>query len=121
MREGLAPLDRDPGRRQVGGRLPGAGARRETAAALMWRLGVVALLLALSAPAAHAHATLLAAEPADGAVLARAPSQLRLTFDEPVSPLAPRLVGAGGHSLPLTAVSQHGASLVITPPPMAEG
>jgi copper transport protein len=87
----------------------------------MLRWLAVALLLALSAPAAHAHATLLAAEPADGAVLARAPPQLRLTFDEPVSPLALRLVGAGGHSAVLTAVSQQGASLLITPPPIGEG
>jgi copper transport protein len=82
---------------------------------------VAALLLTLSAPAAHAHATLLAADPADGAVLPRAPPLLRLTFDEPVSPLVLRLVGAGGHAKPLTAVSQQGATLLITPPPLAEG
>jgi copper transport protein len=82
---------------------------------------VVALLLALHASAAHAHATLIAADPADGAVLARAPPLLRLTFDEPVSPLVLRLVGAGGHAHALTAVVQQGTSLVITPPPLAEG
>jgi copper transport protein len=82
----------------------------------------LALLLALHAPGAHAHATLIAAEPADGSVLARAPPVLRLTFDEPVSPLALRLVGAGGHAVTLTAVVQQGASLIITPPPsLAEG
>lgn len=84
---------------------------------LLW----TALLLALWVSAAHAHATLLAAEPADGAVLPRAPAQLRLTFDEPVSPLALRLVGAGGETTVLTAVSQQGASLEITPPRIGEG
>jgi copper transport protein len=79
------------------------------------------LLLALSMPAAHAHATLLVAEPPDGAVLPRAPPLLRLTFDEPVSPLVLRLVGAGGPAIPLTAVSQQGASLLITPPRIGEG
>jgi copper transport protein len=82
---------------------------------------VLASLLALYAPAAHAHATLIAADPADGAVLARAPPVLRLTFDEPVSPLTLRLVGADGQAVVLTAVAQQGTSLVITPPSVGEG
>ena len=42
-------------------------------------LGIVAV-----APAAWAHATLEAASPADGAIVARAPTEVTATFDEPV-------------------------------------
>src|SRR3954470_15781008 len=49
-------------------------------------------LLRLS-PAARARAVLVASEPADGARLDAAPSELVLHFDEPVTPLALRVVG----------------------------
>jgi copper transport protein len=45
---------------------------------------------------AFAHASLLKAEPADGAVLPAAPAVLTLTFNEPVSPLVFRLLDPGG-------------------------
>ena len=51
-------------------------------------VGWVWCLLALGAvlaPAAHAHASLVSTDPDEGAVLARAPEQLTLTFDEPVT------------------------------------
>jgi len=50
------------------------------------RAGIaVAVLLALAAPAsAFAHATLLRTVPANGAVLARAPVELRVVFDDVV-------------------------------------
>ena len=62
-----------------------------------------ALALALLGPvsAARAHATLVKAEPADGAVIAQAPSVLRLTFNEPVSPLAIHLIGPDGDAVAL--------------------
>ena len=44
----------------------------------------VALVAAVFAPAALAHAVLLRSQPADGAVLGVAPASVRLTFDEPV-------------------------------------
>jgi copper transport protein len=46
-------------------------------------LGVLLLLLAPT-PAAQAHAVLLRSDPSDGAVLALAPSAVRLVFNEPV-------------------------------------
>ncbi len=62
------------------------------------RLGfLIALLLALAQSRLRfAHASLIRAEPADGAMLAQAPATLRLTFNEPVSPLVMRLVGPSG-------------------------
>lgn len=63
-------------------------------------MGQVLLVLSLLAVgrAAHAHAALVAAAPADGIVLAAMPPQAVLTFDEPVSPLVFRLVLPNGTS-----------------------
>lgn len=82
---------------------------------------VIALIVALfaafaSADAAHAHATLIASNPADRAVVARPPARLTLTFNEPVAPLVLRLVGASGHTLDLTDVSAENLTLVIRLP-----
>jgi copper transport protein len=41
--------------------------------------------LGLLAPAASAHASLVSTDPAEGAVLASAPAEITLTFDEPVT------------------------------------
>lgn len=84
-------------------------------------LGVAALLaLLVYAPAAHAHATLVASEPADGAMQARAPSSVRLTFNEPVTPLLMRLVG-GAQSEALTGLVAEGNSLVVALPALGQG
>jgi copper transport protein len=64
-----------------------------------WVLGLLAVLLAsVVTPVrpALAHASLLASEPADGVTLAQTPTTLKLTFNEPVSPLIVRLVGPTG-------------------------
>jgi copper transport protein len=45
---------------------------------------LVALGLLVTAPAASAHATLVSSDPADGAVVARAPARVSATFDEAV-------------------------------------
>lgn len=47
---------------------------------------VTSLLLAAIAPAAHAHAVLEQASPADGAVVTSPPEQLSLRFSESVEP-----------------------------------
>jgi copper transport protein len=85
-------------------------------------IGVAALLAFLVyAPAAHAHATLVASEPADGAMLAHAPATVRLTFNEPVSPLIMRLVGApDGSILELTGVAEGNSVAVTLPKPAQE-
>lgn len=60
-----------------------------------------------AAPAA-AHASLVATDPADGAVLASAPAQLTFTFDEAVrtGPDAVRLYDAAGRPVSLTVTAE---------------
>lgn len=55
-----------------------------------------AVALVGATAAALAHASLLRATPSDGAVLAAWPTQMALTFSEPVRPLVLTLVGPGG-------------------------
>lgn len=58
---------------------------------------IVALLTALvQSGAVLAHASLVRAEPADGALVAEPPAMLRLTFNEPVTPLVMRLIAPDG-------------------------
>jgi copper transport protein len=59
---------------------------------LRWLL----LACALANSEAHAHASLIETTPADGTVVATAPANLRLRFNEPVSPLVLRLIDAKG-------------------------
>ena len=80
-----------------------------------------ALVVLLHATSAWAHATLVKAEPADGAVIAQAPASLRLTFNEPVSPLAIRLIGPGGGAVALGEIGAADASLNIAVPPLQTG
>ncbi len=54
-------------------------------------LGCLALLAGPASPA-HAHATLLDTDPADGAILPEAPSRVVLTFSEPISPVPDRVL-----------------------------
>jgi copper transport protein len=74
------------------------------------------LVALMHAPAALAHASLIRSEPADRAVLARAPASLTLTFNEPVSPLSLRLIGEGGHTLELADVAAVDAALTVRLP-----
>jgi copper transport protein len=70
---------------------------------------VLALLVALvQATDAFAHASLIKAEPADGAVVPLPPAALTLTFNEPVSPLVLRLIGPDGEPIaPLAVVAEN--------------
>lgn len=88
-------------------------------AALVWRVGLVWLLMAASA---YAHAALNRAEPADGARLAAPPAVIRLTFSEPVSPTRLTLTGPGREPFMLTETRLAGTTLEIVPPPaLADG
>jgi copper transport protein len=83
--------------------------------------GIVAIALALIAAAvirtdALAHAALISSEPADRVVVARPPAALKLTFNEPVSPLTLRLVGPDGDTTDLTDVAAAGNTLVAALP-----
>jgi copper transport protein len=73
---------------------------------------LVALCLATSA---FAHASLIAAEPADGSVLPQAPKTVTLRFDETVAPAVISLIDANGNAreVSVRAVDQ---SVVIAMP-----
>src|SRR6516225_3844528 len=79
---------------------------------------LIALLIAL-APAneACAHASLVKAVPADGAVMPLPPATLTLTFNEPVSPLVVRLIGPDGAPIAPTAVTAQDTTVTISAPP----
>jgi copper transport protein len=88
--------------------------RRATAA---WPVLLLALLLAsFATTAAFAHASLVSSEPADDAVLATAPKQFVLTFNEAVTPLVLGLTGPSGAVLPLADPVVRDLSLVIEAP-----
>lgn len=78
---------------------------------------VLVLLASLThAGTAWAHAALNAAEPPDGAVVQASPRRYALTFSEPVSPLALRLVRPDGTSIPLDRFSVEGRVVEIEAP-----
>ncbi len=85
-----------------------------------WRilaaLVVVVLALAASAGEALAHAALLRAEPADGAVVADPPTRFSLTFNEPVAPLVLKLARPDGSTLTLDRLSQDGPTVAVEAP-----
>lgn len=71
---------------------------------------------------ALAHAALIAATPADGAVMARAPAAFTLSFSEPVSPLVLRLIGPDGTARTLERFTLRDRALTIeAPADLAEG
>lgn len=77
-------------------------------------VAIVAVLAGTSA--AHAHASLIRSEPADGVVIAQPPAKVTLTFNEPVSPLALRLVAPGGAVIDLKEIEAGGATVAVALP-----
>lgn len=73
-----------------------------------------ALLLAAHV-AAQAHAVLLESAPADGDSLSAAPTELSLRFNEPVRPVAIRLLDAQAREVPGSAVIAEDERVVIRP------
>lgn len=63
-----------------------------------------------------AHATLVASEPRDGSVLADAPRDLVLEFNEPVEPLSFRLVTPSGAATALIGATANGNRLTVAAP-----
>jgi copper transport protein len=84
---------------------------------------VSALLIACAqASEACAHASLLKASPADGAVLPSPPRVLALTFNEPVVPLSVRLIGPdGGPAVLGNVVAEHATVSVPAPVTWSRG
>jgi copper transport protein len=76
--------------------------------------GILVVVLLLFGPTgALAHASLAASDPADGMVVAAAPSEIALTFSEIVSPLVLRLILPDGSSRDLDDVAFSGNTLRV--------
>jgi hypothetical protein len=61
------------------------------------------------------------AEPADGAVVTQPPASLKLTFNEPVSPLVMRIIGPDGEVIAPTDVTAENTIVTIIPPRLRQG
>ncbi|KKB08001.1 copper resistance CopC/CopD family protein [Devosia chinhatensis] len=84
-------------------------------ARLVAPLFALAFMLAGAVPVL-AHAQMLSSVPAANAMLAQAPAEVSLVFNEPVSPLVITLIGPGGDSLDLTATTMGGETVVVPLP-----
>lgn len=80
--------------------------------ALLW----LALAPIVVGAQALAHAALIEAQPADGAIVEQAPKIVRLRFNEPVSAIVTRLTDAQGRSHPGLAVTARNETLDIAVP-----
>jgi copper transport protein len=88
------------------------------------RIGLIAVAVALTAPAsASAHALLVGADPQDGARLDSAPTQIRLSFTEEISPefRSVRLIAPDGRPVAGTRLSGEGSALVLEVPRLRKG
>jgi copper transport protein len=74
--------------------------------------GVLAALLAAQ-DGVSAHASLVAADPADGSIAAAAPGRLTLRFNERVSPLVMNLVAPDGAALPADVTARDDTVTVV--------
>ena len=82
---------------------------------------VFALLTVLvQTGAAFAHASLVRAEPADGALLAEPPASLRLIFNEPVTPLVIRLIAPDGTTTTPAAKAEN-TTVTVKPTTLRRG
>src|SRR5690606_37812524 len=92
-----------------------------------WLRRTIAVLLSILAlwlggiAQAGAHASLIASQPPDGAMIAQPPANLVLSFNEPVLPLVLRLVNPGGETVSLPVGGVAGATLVVDLPPLGDG
>jgi copper transport protein len=82
---------------------------------------MIAALLALASIApARAHATMVASDPPDGAVIPAPPAQLVLSFNEPVAPLVLRLTRPDSSVAVLDATARD-ASITVPLPMLGQG
>ncbi len=83
---------------------------------------VTALLLTLGFPAAaSAHATLVATDPSDNAVVERAPGMVQLRFNEAVAPATVVLIDAEGRTRPVQVRAVDQSVLVAIPDSLPRG
>ncbi|MBR1189572.1 CopD family protein [Bradyrhizobium sp. AUGA SZCCT0160] len=83
---------------------------------------VAALLVALClATEAFAHASLVAAEPADGSVVAEAPKTVQLQFNESVTPAVVNLIDAAGKTRAVTVRAVDQSVVIVLPDDLPRG
>lgn len=88
-----------------------------------WRVwtGLLCLLAVLAwGPRAYAHASLIDSAPEAGSVLVSPPAELRLTFNEPVSPLVLKLIQPDGSAVVLEQADTENNGLQISLPPLSQ-
>lgn len=85
------------------------------------RLALVVVGCAMLAGQCFAHATLIGSEPAEGSIVATAPGTVRLSFNEPVMPLAFKLFDPAGESIDITPTGQDSDLVVELPAAHGEG
>ena len=83
---------------------------------------VAALLVALClATEAFAHASLVAAEPADGSVVAETPKTVQLQFNESVTPAVVNLIDAAGKTRAVTVRAVDQSVVIVLPDDLPRG
>lgn len=76
---------------------------------------VLGSLIMLVSPApAYAHADFIRSTPANGSTVAKAPSSVRITFNEPVTIDSAKILDASGSTVPSSS-AMNGAVLTLTP------
>lgn len=85
------------------------------------RLALVVVGCAVLTAQCFAHATLIGSEPAEGSIVATAPGTMRLSFNEPVTPLAFRLFDPAGETIDVTPTAQDSDLIVELPTARGEG
>lgn len=91
-------------------------ARRSRQAALL-----AAMIIATSTPPAAAHTSLASSTPASGAILAKAPTELRLSFIEPTRVTRLVLIAAGAKETRLKAPRGEATHVSLALPPLGDG
>lgn len=84
-------------------------------------LGLAIMLGLFSAESAFPHAALISTDPLAEAVLTRMPADVRLTFGEPVGPLALTWLLPDGRTLPAQITSQDNTLIAASPSDAGEG
>ena len=85
------------------------------------RFVLIAVGCAVLAGPCFAHATLIGSDPAEGSIVATTPGKVRLSFNEPVTPLVLRLFAPDGRATDVTATARDNDVVVELPTAADEG
>lgn len=85
------------------------------------RLALVVVGCAMLTGQCFAHASLIGSDPAEGSVVGAAPGAVRLSFNEPVTPLAFKLFDPRGESIDVKPTAQDSDLVIELPAARGEG